>query len=135
MTFRFRLVAYVLVGVLGLSALTSAETAPTVASQADLDAAVTKALGQEDAARQTITTLLHRDDVRRMAAGYRLDLRRVDAAVATLQGDELQRLSRVAATADARLAGGDDTVATIAGVVLLIVLTYGILLLAVGVKE
>src|SRR5690349_3946274 len=134
MTYRFRLVTYVLVAVLSLSARPDSAERP--ARQADLDAAITKALGQEDAARQTIARLLHRDDVRKMATGYRLALRPAEAAVATLQGDELQRLSGIAATADARLSGGDDTLGTIAGVMLLTLVAFVIYFAASGgIKE
>jgi hypothetical protein len=102
-------VTLVLAGTLVLSAplARSADRVASLATQADLDTAVAKTLGQEDAARRTITTLLQRDDVQRLAEGYGLDVRRAEAAVSTLQGDELQRLSLLAADADAQLAGGD----------------------------
>jgi len=124
MTRRFRIVTYVLAAALGLSLLAdSADRAASLASQADLDAAIAKRLGEEDAARTTITTLLHRDELRRMTAGYRLDLRRAEAAVGTLQGDELQRLSRLAANADAQLAGG-DVQGVLAGIVVGVLVLY-----------
>jgi hypothetical protein len=105
-------VAYVLVGMLALSGplAHSADNVASLATQADLDNAVTKALVQEDAARSTITTLLQRDEVRSMAEGYGLDVRRAEASVSTLQGDELQRLSQLAANASVQLAGGDQVI-------------------------
>ena len=110
MTRRFA--AYVLVGMLALSGplAHSADSVASLATQADLDNAIAKTLDQEDAARSTITTLLQRDEVRSMAEGYGLDVRRAEAAVSTLQGDELQRLSLLAADANAQLAGGDQVI-------------------------
>ena len=112
MTPRFRIVTYVLVGMLALSGPLShsADSAASLATQADLDDAIARTLVREDAARSTITGLLQRDEVRRMAQDYGLDLRRAEAAVSTLSGDELQRLSLLAADADMQLAGGDRTV-------------------------
>jgi len=109
MTRRFG-VTFVLAGMFVLSGplAHSADRVASLATQADLDNAITKTLGQEEAARGTITTLLRRDEVRSLAEGYGLDVRRAEAAVGTLQGDELQRLSSLAATADAQLAGGDQ---------------------------
>jgi hypothetical protein len=121
MTRRFSIVTYVLVGMLALSG-PLAHSADRVATQADLDGAIAKTLGQEDAARNTITTLLQRDEVRTMAKGYGLDLRRAEAAVSTLQGDELQRLSLLAANADTQLVGGDQYITVSLVAVLLIVI-------------
>ncbi|HEY6552918.1 MAG TPA: PA2779 family protein [Vicinamibacteria bacterium] len=86
----------------------SADRTVTVATEAELDNALTKALHQEDAARGAITSLLQRDDVRSLAEGYGLDVRKAEGAVSTLQGEELQRLSLMAAQADLALAGGDQ---------------------------
>jgi len=122
-------VTYVLVGMLALSGplALSADRAVGIANQADLDNAMAKALVQEDAARNTITTLLQRDEVRSLAEGYGLDVRRAEAAVGTLQGDELQRLSLLAADADYQLAGGDRVI-SISLVALLLIVIIVILL-------
>ena len=124
MTRRFGIVTYVLVGMLVLSGplAHSDDSVASLATQADLDKAIAKTLGQEDAARSTITRLLQRDEVRSMAEGYGLDVRRAEAAVSTLQGDELLRLSLLAADADAQLAGGDQTITISLVAVLLIVI-------------
>ena len=122
-------VTYVLVGMLALSGpmALSADRAVGLATEADLDNALAKALVQEDAARNTITTLLQRDEVRSLAEGYGLDVRRAEAAVGTLQGDELQRLSLLAADADYQLAGGDRVI-SISLVALLLIVIIVILL-------
>jgi len=129
MTRRFRIVTYVLVGMLVLPGplAHSADSVASLATQADLDNAIAKTLGQEDAARSTITTLLRRDEVRSMAESYGLDVRRAEAAVSTLQGDELQRLSLLAADADVQLAGGAQTI-TISLVALLLIVIIVILI-------
>lgn len=126
---RFSRITYVLVGMLVLSGplAYSANSAASLATQADLDNAIVKTLGQEDAARNTITTLLHRDEVRSLAEAHGLDLGRAEAAVSTLQGDELQRLSALATDANAQLAGGDRVV-TISLVTLLLIVIIVILL-------
>jgi hypothetical protein len=99
-----------------------AYSAENIASQADLDNALAKTLGQEDAARRTITTLLQRSEVQKMARGYGLDIRRAESAVGTLQGDELQRLSVLAANADVQLAGGDQVISISLVTLLLIII-------------
>jgi hypothetical protein len=129
MTRRFTVVTYALAGMFVLSAplAHSADRVATLTTQADLDNAIAKKLGQEDAARLTITTLLQRDEVRSLAQGHGLDVRRAEAAVSTLQGDELQRLSLLAAEADAQLAGGDQ-ILRISLVTLLLIVIIVILL-------
>ncbi len=126
---HFSRIACVLVGMLVLSGplAHSADSSRSLATQADLDNAIVKALDREDAARSTITTLLQRDDVRSMAESHGLDVRRAEAAVSTLQGDELQRLSRLATDANAQLAGGDRMV-SISLVSLLLIVIIVILL-------
>jgi hypothetical protein len=124
MTRRFSKITYVLVGMLVLSGplAHSANSVTSLATQADLDKAVVKTLDQEDAARSAITTLLQRDEVRSMAKSHGLDVRRAEAAVSTLQGDELQRLSLLATDANAQLAGGDRVVSISLVSLLLIVI-------------
>ena len=126
---RRLIVTNLLVGMLVLSGplAHSAEQAKTLASQADLDRAITKTLGQEDAARSEISTLLQRDEVRSLAGTYGLDVRRAEAAVSTLQGDELERLSALAANANVQLAGGDQ-VLRISLVALLLIIIIVILI-------
>ena len=122
-------VTYVLVGMLALSGplALSADGTVGLATQADLDQAMARALVQEDAARNTITTLLQREEVRSLAEGYGLDVRRAEAAVGTLQGDELQRLSVLAADANQQLAGGDRVI-SISLVALLLIIIIVILI-------
>lgn len=108
MTYR-SIVTYALVGMVALSApLAHSADRARLATQADLDGALAASLSREDAARNTITNLLQRADVRSLAEGHGLDVRRAEAAVSTLEGEELQRLSLLAADAERQLAGGDQ---------------------------
>ena len=117
----FQFISYVLVATLCLSAPTAYSDDKAVGQQ-DLDQAVSKFLGREDAARSTIATLLQREDVQTLANGYGLDLRRAEAAVGTLQGDDLQRVTALAANANSQLAGGATTVRISLVAVLLIII-------------
>jgi hypothetical protein len=100
-----------------------AEDAPRGAvTQGMLDQALSRKLSHEDAARQTIRTLLERDDVQKLAAGYGLDARRAADAVGTLQGEELDRLASQAAQVQSDLAGGEDVVVLRIGVVALLLI-------------
>jgi hypothetical protein len=103
---------YVLVVVTVLAAplAYSSERSTGITSQAELESAVAKSLDREDAARDSIRTLLHRDDVRVLAAANGLDVRKAEAAVATLDGAELQSVSAQAAQIDSQLAGGDPAI-------------------------
>ena len=121
MTQKLRIVTSVLAGMLLLSGA-PARGADTLTSQGDLDAAIAKSLGQEDASRATITTLLRRDDVRSLAREHGLDLSRAEGAVRTLEGNELQSLSQLASSADAQLAGGDQVISISLVTLLLIVI-------------
>ena len=121
MTRRFQLITHVLVATLCLSAPTAYSDDKAVVQQ-DLDQAVSKSLAREDAARSTIATLLQREDVQTLAKVYGLDLRRAEAAVGTLQGDDLRRVSALAANADSQLAGGATTVTFSLVAVLLIII-------------
>ena len=105
----------------------AAESPSSVVSQADLNAALSKRVNEEQAARDTVKSLLRRDDVREMAQGYGLDARRAEAAVDTLQGDELQTLAAQAAQVNTQLAGG-DLIISISLVALLLIIIIVILL-------
>jgi hypothetical protein len=124
MTKKFSIVTSVLVGMLVLSGplAHSSDSVVSLATEVDLDNAIAKTLDREAAARGTITALLQRDDVRKIAEGRGLDLRRAETAVATVQGDDLERLSLLAADANAKLAGGDQVVSISLVTLLLIVI-------------
>jgi hypothetical protein len=106
-----------------MMALPPLAAADTSAVQAgDLDAALAVSAVQENVAREQVKALLARDDVRAMAAAAGLDLRRADAAVATLDGEELQRVAQNAAAANEALAGGSAITISLAAAILIVIL-------------
>jgi hypothetical protein len=126
---RSSVITYVLIVVLALSAplAYSTDHSSGITSQAELEGALAKSLDREDAQRDSIRALLQRDEVRGLAAANGLDLHRAEAAVATLDGDELATVSAQAAQVDAQLAGGDPIV-SISLVSLLLIIIIIILL-------
>jgi hypothetical protein len=124
---RFRMVTYLLVGILALASPAAHAAAGRIATQADLDGAIAKSLSDDAAARQAITSLLQREDVRDFAKAQGLDVRKAEAAVGTLEGQELQNLSSLAAHAQTQLAGGDEVI-RISLVALLLIIIIIILL-------
>jgi hypothetical protein len=99
----------------------------TAVGSSELDAALASSVLQEDGARERVRELLARDDVQRLAEASGLDLRRADAAVATLDGKELQEVAQLAAQANDALAGGAQTI-TISLVAALLIVIIIILL-------
>jgi len=90
---------------------------------ADLDAALASSIHQEDAARARVRQLLALDEVRTLAEASGLDLRRADAAVAVLDGEELQHVAQLAVEADDALAGGNSiTISLIAALLIVIII-------------
>jgi hypothetical protein len=123
----FRMVTYLLVAILALGSPAAHAAAARIATQADLDGAIAKSLNDDAAARESIKSLLQRDDVRRLAQAQGLDVRRAEAAVGTLEGQELRDLSNLAAHAQTTLAGGDEVI-RISLVALLLIIIIVILI-------
>jgi hypothetical protein len=106
----------------------AADRASGPVSQSDLEQALAAKVRSDDVARDTLRQLLERKDVQELAKGYGLDARQAEAAVGTLQGEELQRLAAQAATVNAQLAGGDEVVVRMSLVALLLIVIIVILL-------
>jgi hypothetical protein len=100
----------------------AAETAPSVVDETDLQAAVAGRVSADDAARERIQSLLQREDVREMARGYGLDARRAEAAVATLDGADLQSVADQASVAEMALAGGEVVQISLVALLLIIII-------------
>ena len=98
-----------------------------VASGEALDRLVAADLARQDADRQAIRDLLHRSEVREIAAQNGLDIRKAEAAVATLAGKDLQDAAARARLAQEQLAGGSSV--TITTTTLIIILLVVILLI------
>ena len=98
------------------------EIAEGVVTQQDLDQALAgQALG-EDSSREAILSLLRRPEVVEMAGDLGLDLARVEDAVVTLDGPELERLGARAGQAETALAGGQKNITISITTLLLIII-------------
>jgi hypothetical protein len=112
-------------------------TAPAVNAQshvinkAALDMAVQQRVSQEQADREAIVSLLRRAEVKQIAAKAGLSLDKAEAAVSTLQGNDLQQAASQARQAQNDLAGGASTV-VISTTTIIIVLLLVILIVAVA---
>jgi hypothetical protein len=104
-----------------------AQQTSTVVDRAAVDRAVGDKVVSDESARDTIRTLLNRDDVNAMAAGMGLDVRRAEGAVSSLEGADLQRVTARATAANDLLAGGATTI-TISLVAVLLIIIIIILL-------
>ncbi|MBP6704147.1 MAG: hypothetical protein KA385_11610 [Vicinamibacteria bacterium] len=125
MKLRSNPLTFALVGLL-VFATSNINAADRVTTQVDLDNAVAKTLTEDTAARATITTLLGTDEARTMVKGMGIDIRTAQNAVGTLQGEDLRRASALAASANAELTGGAQSV-TISLVALLLIVIIVIL--------
>lgn len=104
-----------------------AQQTSTVVDRAAIDSALGEKAQSDDRARDSIRALLGRDDVKAMAEGMGLDLRRATSAVSSLEGADLQRANARATAANELLAGGRTTI-TISLVALLLIIIIVILI-------
>ena len=121
----FLAVAVIAVGAAGTSL--AGERQRHVVGESEIQARIDQQIGQADADRQAIQSMLHRADVREFAGAAGLDLERASAAAAVLSGRSLEKLAAQAREVDASLAGGDGTI-IISATALIIILLILILL-------
>ena len=115
---------------LGLPATLRAQQA-TIVDPATLDRAVAAHAQRADADREAIRRVLDHQQVREVAAAAGIDMKLAQAAVATLDGAELQRIADQARAVDSSLAGGQSiTISTTA--IIIILLLVIILVIAVN---
>lgn len=95
-----------------------------VIKQSELDAAVQQRVSQDQADREAIRDVLHNPAVKGIAARAGLSVDKAEAAVSTLQGDELRQAAGQARAVSDQLAGGSTIVisTTTIIIVLLIIL-------------
>ena len=119
--------------------MTSSRTpaaAPITAAQHSIDSSGLDRLIRADVARrnadrQAIRDLLERHEVRRIARDSGIDLRKAEAAVATLDGKDLQDVAARARRIEEQLAGGSSiTITTTTLIIILLV----VILIIVAVK-
>lgn len=101
-----------------------------VISQRALDQAVQQRVTQEQADREAIRTLLQNSAVKDVAARAGLPIDKAQAAVSTLQGDELRQAAAQAQQINDQLAGGSDTV-VISTTTIIIILLIVLLIVAI----
>jgi hypothetical protein len=93
-----------------------------VVGDSQIQARIDQSVGQADADRQAIQTMLLRADVRLIAGSAGLDLQRASAAAAVLSGPALEKLAAQARTVNADLSGGSGTVVISATALIIILL-------------
>lgn len=81
-----------------------------VVERGELERATAEADRSDQARREAIRSVLEREKVRSVAEQHGIDLVRAKDAVATLDGDGLQRVAAQAERVNEALAGGDSTV-------------------------
>jgi hypothetical protein len=102
-----------------------------VVDRTALAQAVQERVSRDQADRDAILALLARNDVRQIAARTGLPLETAQAAVSTLQGQELRDLASQARQVNDDLAGGASTV-TISTTTIIIVLLIIILIVLIA---
>ena len=112
---------------------TSAQTpqtpdTPHVASPAAIAQALQQRVAETDAQRDRVRQLLQRPEVKELAGQVGLDLRRAEAAVGTLEGQQLADAATQAERIESGLAGGQSRI-TISTTFLIIALLLVIVLI------
>ena len=102
-----------------------------VVGKAALEQAVKNRVAEQQADRDAITSLLRRAEVKEVAAKAGVSLEKAEAAVATLQGEELRELAEQARGVQNDLAGGASAV-VISTTTIIIVLLLIILIVALA---
>ena len=101
-----------------------------VISQRALDQAVQQRVSQEQADRDAIRTFLQNPAVTDVAARAGLPLEKAQAAVSTLQGDQLRQAADQARQMSDQLAGGSETVVLSTTTIIIILLVLLLLIVA-----
>lgn len=105
-----------------LIAAPAARAQQSVIGKSALEQAVQERVKQEQADRDAIASLLRRAEVRQIAAKAGLSIEKAEAAVSTLQGDDLKELANQARQAQDDLAGGATTIVITTTTIILILL-------------
>ena len=87
-----------------------------------LDQAVQERVARDQSDREAILTLLHRADVREVAAKAGISLEKASAAVATLEGQDLREIASQARQVNNELAGGATVVITTTTIIIILLL-------------
>ena len=109
----------------------AAQAQTHVVAKSALSQAVQERVSQEQADREAIMSLLRRPEVRQIAANAGVSLEKAQAAVTTLQGQDLQDIAIQARQVQNDLAGGASTV-VISTTTIIIVLLIVILIVLIA---
>jgi hypothetical protein len=127
-----RIVRHTFAVLLALLLVAPAAQAQThVIGKSALADAVQQRVSQEQADREAIVTLLHRPEVKQIASQAGLSLQKAEAAVSTLNGQDLSELAAQARQVQNDLAGGASTV-VISTTTIIIVLLIVILIVLIA---
>ena len=120
-------VVFVVLGVVPPVNAQSSHTAPVSV----LESAVQEHVRSTAADREAVSRLLSRPEVRAIAGDVGIDLRRVDSAVATLDGSQLAEVAAQARQAEEALAGGQSRVVISTTVIIIALLVLILIIVAV----
>src|SRR5438874_10849550 len=101
-----------------------------VVDQSALDQAVQQRVSQDQADRDAIRSFLRNPQVKSVAARAGLSVEKAEAAVSTLQGDELRQAAGQARVVNTDLAGGATIVITTTTIILILLVIIIIIMLA-----
>jgi len=101
-----------------------------VINQSALDQAVQQRVSQDQADREALRTFLQNPTVRGVADKAGLSVDKAEAAVSTLQGDELRQAAGQARMINSQLAGGDTIVITTTTIIIILLIVILIAVLA-----
>jgi hypothetical protein len=113
------------------SAWAQQDTSAIPSHQVTIDRALASRAAQVAAERAAIRRVLDRAEVREVAARSGIDLERVRAGVALLDGQDLQKAADQARTVDAALAGGASSVTLSTTMIIIILLVVILIIVAV----
>src|SRR4051812_3793587 len=102
-----------------------------VINKSALDQAVQQRVSQDQADRDAIRSLLQRSEVKDIAARSGLSLEKAQAAVGSLQGDDLREVAGQARAVNQQLAGGASTI-VISTTTIIIILLVILLIVAIA---
>jgi predicted PurR-regulated permease PerM len=100
----------------------AAHAQQSVIGTSALEQAVQERVTQEQSDRDAVASLLRRAEVREIAAQAGLSIERAEAAVSTLEGDQLKELANQARQAQNDLAGGASTIVISTTTIILVLL-------------
>jgi len=108
--------------VVTLTATAASAQQTHVINKSALDQAVQQRVSQDQADREAIRTFLQNPTVRGVADKAGLSIEKADAAVSTLQGDELRQAAGQARVVNSQLAGGDTIVITTTTIIIILLI-------------